>query len=86
MPGKWKFSTFYIWSYLETELLDGIEMHYFASICIIYFPQKTLFILRKVEYNTAVQTNDHLYAIEQKMYKDFRHAIKIQKKNNLKKR
>lgn len=55
-------------------------MHYFASACMIYFPQKTLFNLRKVEYNTVVQTNDHLYATEQKMYKDFRHVIKIQKK------
>lgn len=56
-------------------------MHYFASVCIIYFPKNTLFFfLRKVEYNTVVQTNDHLYATEQKMYKDFRHVIKIQKK------
>lgn len=47
---------------------------------MIYFPQKPLFILRKVEYNTVVQTNDHLYATEQKMYKDFRHVIKIQEK------
>jgi len=46
---------------------------------LFIFP-KTLFVLRKVEYNTVVQTNDHLYATEQKMYKDFRHVIKIQKK------
>lgn len=48
----------------------------------LFISPKTLyfFFLRKVEYNTVVQTNDHLYATEQKMYKDFRHVIKIQKK------
>lgn len=41
---KWSSSAYYIQSWFETEFLDGIKIHYFANVCMIYFPQTNLYL------------------------------------------